>query len=131
MSEHPNAAAVRALFRAFRERDLSAIRDAVSERAVWHFPGSRGRLAGSHVGHEGVFAFLAEVARLSEGSFELELDDVVANDQRAIALFRGRARRLGRELDNPTCLVIRLVEGRAVEIREFVWDLPAVDEFWS
>ena len=131
MTEHPNAARIRALFAAFHARDLDAIRDAISEQAVWHFPGREGKLAGSHVGHAGIFAFLARVGALTGGTFALELQDVLANDHRAVALFRGRARREGRELDNPTCLVIRLEDGRAVEIHEFVWDLFAVDRFWS
>jgi len=131
MSEHPNALRVRGLFRAFRERDVQAIRDALAEDAVWHFPGTSGQLAGSHAGRDAILAFLARVAQLSEGSFELDLEDVLANDACAVALFRGRARRHGRRLDNPTCLKIRLREGRAVEIREFVWDLPAVEDFWS
>ena len=131
MSEHPNATRVRQLFRAFRERDLDAIRDAIAENAVWHFPGRTGQLAGSHAGHAGIFAFLARVSELTGDTFELDLGDVLANDAHAIALFRGHARRSGRTLDNPTCLVIRFEAGRAVEIREFVWDLYDVDEFWT
>lgn len=131
LCEHPQAARVRALFDAFRRRDLAAIRDAIDERAVWHFPGRSGGLAGCHSGHDGIFAFLARVGELSGGSFELELEDVLANDERAVALFRGRARRGERRLDNPTCLAIRLRDGRAVELHEFVWDGPAVDAFWS
>lgn len=131
MTEHPNALAVRALFRAFHERDLEAIRDAIADDAVWHFPGRSGQLAGSHLGHHGIFSFLARVSQLTDGTFELDLEDVLANDTHAVALFRGSGQRQGRSLDNPTCLKIRLQEGRAVEIWEFVWDLYAVDEFWA
>lgn len=131
MSEHPNAIRIRELFAAFRRRDTESIREALDEEAVWHFPGRTGGLAGAHVGHAGIFAFLARVGELTQGSFELELEDVLANDECAVAFFRGRARRNGRELDNPTCLKIRLREGRAVELHEFVWDLSAVDAFWS
>jgi ketosteroid isomerase-like protein len=130
VSDHPNALRVRALFRAFHERDLTAIREAIAEDGVWHFPGSN-LLSGSHRGRAGIFAFLARVGQLSDGSFALDLEDVVANDRRAVALFRGRGLRGGRTLDNPTCLVIRLEQGRATEISEFVWDLPTVDAFWS
>lgn len=130
MSDHPNALRVRALFCAFHERDLGAIRAAIAEDAVWHFPGQN-LLSGAHRGHAGIFAFLARARQLSDGSFSLALEDVVANDQLAVAFFRGTGRRGGRTLDNPTCLKIRLVAGRAVEIFEFVWDLEAVDAFWS
>jgi ketosteroid isomerase-like protein len=48
-----------------------------------------------------------------------------------VALCRGHGTRAGRRLDNPTALVLRIDGGRIVEIREFVWDLYHVDEFWS
>jgi ketosteroid isomerase-like protein len=56
---------------------------------------------------------------------------VTASDGHAVALFHGHGRRAGRTLDNPTALVLRIDGGRIVEVREFVWDLYAVDEFWS
>ncbi len=130
-SEHPNAVLVRNLFDAFRAGDVDSIRSAISETAVWHFPGRTGKLAGAHSGHAGIFAFLGRVSQLTGGTFELDLEEVLANDRYAVALFRGRARRPPLALDNPTCLKIRLQNGRATEIWEFVWDLFAVDEFWS
>lgn len=33
--------------------------------------------------------------------------------------------------EHPTCLRMRIEEGQILAIREFVWDLFAVDEFWS
>lgn len=131
MTEHPNARRVRDLFAAFRARDIEAIRGALSETAVWHFPGRSGQLAGDHSGHAGIFQFLARVSQLTDDSFGLDLEEVVANDRIAVAFFRGRGRRHDRRLDNPTCLKIRLEGGRAVEVWEFVWDLYAVDDFWS
>lgn len=131
MTEHPNAVRIRGLFQAFRERDLAAIQAAIPERAVWHFPGRKGALAGSHRGREAILAFLGKVVALTEGSFALEIEDVVAGDRNAVVLFRGSGRREGRTLDNPTCLRIRIEDGQLVEIWEFVWDLYAVDEFWG
>lgn len=129
--EHPNAARIRGLFDAFHRRDVTAIADAIAVDAVWHFPGRNGQLAGTHAGHEAIFGFLAKVARLTDETFSLDLEAVIADDELAVALFRGRGRRNGRALDNPTCLKIRLRGGQAVEIWEFVWDLFAVDEFWT
>ena len=129
--EHPNAARIRGLFAAFAARDLASVRAAISETAVWHFPGRAGKLAGSHTGHAGIFGFLARVVELTGGTFHLDLESVLADDERAVVLFRGHAHREDRVLDNPTCLVIRLADGRATEFREFVWDLYAVDRFWS
>ncbi len=129
MIEHPNATRIRDLFRAFEARDIASVQQSISETAVWHFPGKRGQLAGAHAGHAGIFAFLARVSELTQGTFELSLEEVIANDTHAVAFFRGQGRRDDRELDNPTCLKIRLEDGRATAIWEFVWDLYAVDEF--
>jgi len=132
MNEHPNATRVRELFHAFAAQDVDAIRAAIAEDCVWRFPGRSGKLAGEHRGHDGIFSFLLRVGELTDGTFSLDLEDIVANDRYAIALFRGHGRRAdGRVLDNPTCLKIRLDGGRAVEIDEFVWDLYGVDEFWG
>ena len=129
--EHPNATQIRDLFRAFRERDLEAIAEAFTEDAVWRFPGRDGRLAGDHCGRDSIFSFLASVSELTDDSFHIDIEDVIANDERAVVLFTGHGRRAGRELDNPTCLVVRFRDGKAVELREFVWDLRHVEEFWT
>jgi ketosteroid isomerase-like protein len=131
VAEHANAARIRALFAAFRARDLEAIRAAIPEEAVWHFPGRRGALAGSHAGRPAILAFLARVATLTQGTFRLEIEDVLADDRAAVVFFRGSARRDGRRLDNPTCLRMRIEQGRILELWEFVWDLYAVDDFWA
>lgn len=128
---HPNAARVRALFDAFRSGDLAVLTTVLAEEAVWHFPGRRGRLAGDHVGRAAILGFLLQVPALTGGTFALELLDVLANDDRAVALFRGRATREGKTLDNPTCLVMRLDGDLVVELWEFVWDLAHVEDFWA
>lgn len=131
MTEHPNAQRVRELFAAFRQGDIETVRGVIPEHAVWHFPGRRGRLAGSHRGRDAVFAFLMQVQALTNHTFHLDLEDVVANDTHAVAFFRGHGERNGKHLDNPTCLRMRLENGQVVEVWEFVWDLFAVDDFWS
>jgi hypothetical protein len=131
MSVHPNAIRIRELFAAFRGGDIDTVRSVIPEHAVWHFPGRRGQLAGSHRGRDAIFAFLLNVQGLTDHSFHLDLIDVLANDQHAVALFRGHAERNGKTLDNPTCLRMRIEQGQVVEVWEFVWDLFAVDEFWS
>ena len=131
MAEHPNAEMARDLFRAFRESDVAAVERIVAESAVWEFPGRAGKIAGRHEGRAGILGFLMNVMSLTDGTFHLDLEDVIANDRHAIALFRGHGRRGGKTLDNPTCLRMRIENGRIVEFREFVWNLFEVDEFWS
>jgi ketosteroid isomerase-like protein len=131
MPEHPNAALVRSLFTAFEKREIPAAIDLLSPDAVWRFPGTAGGLAGDHCGREAILAFLAKVMVLTNGTFRLELHDVLGSDSGAVALFTGSGQRDGKVLNNPTALVIAVRDGRIVELREFVWDLPHVEAFWS
>jgi len=130
-TDHPNATRIRQLFEAFRATDVEAIRETIPENAAWHFPGRRGKLAGAHRGRDAIFRFLLDVQALTDGSFHLDLLDVVANDRHAVALFRGHGQRNGKTLDNPTCLRIDFTGGEIAEVWEFVWNLFEVDEFWS
>lgn len=132
MQEHPNATRIRNMFAAFRERDIVTIEAMIPEDAVWRFPGRHGQLAGEHRGRAAILSFLLSVQALTDHTFHLDLIDVIANDEHAVALFRGHARRNGKTLDNPTCLRMRLNrQGQVVEVWEFVWDLYHVDDFWS
>jgi uncharacterized protein len=129
--DHPNATLIRSLFAAFRNGDLATIEAVLAPDAVWHFPGRRGRLAGSHRGRDAIFAFLLDVQSSTGGTFALDLIDVLANEAHAAVFFRGHAIRNGKTLDNPTCLRIRIAEGKLAEVWEFVWDLEHVDDFWA
>ena len=130
-SRHPNTRRVLDLFAAFRSGDIAAVADVLSDDVTWRFPGRVGRLAGEHRGRNAVFAFLADVMRLTERTFHLELESVVADDDYAVVFFRGHGRRNGKALDNQTCLKMRLEQGKVVDVWEFVWDLYHVDDFWS
>lgn len=130
-ADHPNAARIRALFVAFESGDLATITASIPDDAVWHFPGRRGRLAGSHVGRAAILRFLALVPALTDATFHLELEHVLADDAWAAVFFRGRARRGDQTLDNPTVLRVRLRDGRLREVWEYVWDLDHVEAFWA
>ncbi len=117
MTEHPNTALVRRMFAAFANADLPGIQAAIPDDAVWHFPGRNGKLAGSHRGRDAILGFFMSVAGLTDGTFHLALEDVVADDRYAVALFRGHGTRNGKTLDNPTCLKMRIVDGKIVEVR--------------
>jgi ketosteroid isomerase-like protein len=129
--DHPNATRIRELFAAFERADLAVIQETIPENAVWRFPGRRGQLAGTHAGRDAILSFLLRVGSLTGETFDLDLHDVVANDRWAVALFTGSGQRNGKVLDNPTCLRMRLEDGKVVEVWEFVWDLYDVDEFWE
>lgn len=131
MADHPNAALIRRLFQSFAERDFATAQSIIADDAVWYFPGTRGALAGEHCGREAIFRFLASVMTLTGGTFHLDIEDITASEDNVIVLFTGHGQRDGKTLDNPTALRVCISDGKAVEFREFVWDLAHVQEFWG
>jgi ketosteroid isomerase-like protein len=131
VAEHPNAQLVRRLFEAFAARDAATVGQLIPDDAVWRFPGRVGGLAGEHRGRDAIIRFLTQALTLTNGTFSIELTDVTASDGYAVALFTGHGKRGDRQLNNPTCLKIRIRDGQLEEFDEFVWDLDQVEHFWS
>lgn len=128
---HPNVTRIKKLFAAFGEGNPAAIAFAIPEDAVWRFPGRRGKLAGEHRGRAAILQFLASVMTLTNATFHLDVHDIVGGDDHVVVLFTGHAERNGKTLENPTCLRIKMRDGKPAEIDEFVWDLDHVEDFWS
>ena len=128
---HPNEDLVRAIFAAFGRGDLDALQSQyLAADACFHYPG-RSPLAGDHEGIAQVLEMSGRIFELSGGTFRLELHDVIANDEHAVALFLARGERAGRRLEDRTVEVFRIRDGKATEMWLYPADLYANDEFWS
>ena len=128
---HPNEDLVRGIFAAFGRGDLDALRGQyMAQDARFHYPG-RGPLAGDYEGVARVLEMAGRVFELSGGTFSLELHDVVAGDEHAVALFMARGERAGRRLEDRTVEVFHIRDGKATEMWLYPSDLYANDEFWS
>lgn len=129
MAEHPNAGLLRKGLDAFANGDVATMTEGFSEDVVWHLPGA-GPFCGDHVGRDAVFAVFARMAELSP-DFRMEVHDILASDDHAVALTRSIGSRLGKQLNMPNVDVYHIRDGKAVEF----WSIPAdqrvEDEFWS
>ena len=84
---HPNEDLVREGFAAFGRGDLDALQSQFfAEDIRWHFPG-RSPFGGDFEGVAEVIGWLGRSFEASDGTIRLELHDVVANDEHAVALF--------------------------------------------
>jgi ketosteroid isomerase-like protein len=111
--------------------DAAALQRILGSEVIWHFPGQDHALAGDHEGIAQVAVFAGKVNKLTAGTFRIEARETYGGKSGAVIAFTGRGTRPdGRELDNPTQLVLRIVDGRVEEIWEFVWDTEAVAAFW-
>ncbi len=127
---HPNEVMVRDCFAAFGRGDLDAIRTYLAEDVHLHYPG-RGAFGGDHEGADRVIGTMAKQAELAGGTYRTELHDVLANDDRAVALHTVRAERAGKKLEIATILIFRIRDGKMSEIWIMFSDLYAEDEFWA
>jgi ketosteroid isomerase-like protein len=130
MAEHPNVGLLRSGYEAFAKGDMATITELWNEDIVWHVPGNN-LLSGEHRGRDAVFAAVAELAQLSGGTLSIELHDVLANDEHAVALIRPTASRQGKQLNKPETHVYHISKGKVTEWWSFFQDQGATDEFWS
>jgi uncharacterized protein len=99
---HPNEELVRKGFDAFSKGDLDTVRALFDPDAVWHAPG-RSRLSGDHRGVDDILDFFARTMELTAGTFRVDLHDVIANDEHAVAMYVARGEREGRTLEDKAC----------------------------
>jgi uncharacterized protein len=127
---HPNEELVRSGFEAFSKGDVDSLRELFDPDAVWHAPG-RSPLSGDHRGVDAILGFFARTMELTGGSFRVELHDVVANDEHAVALYVARGEREGRTLEDRSVLVSHVRNGKLLETWQHSEDQYAADEFLS
>lgn len=129
MAEHPNAGLLREGYEAFAKGDMATMTEGFSDDVVWHVPGT-GPFAGDHVGRDAVFAVFARMAELSP-DLRVEVHDILASDEHAVALTRGIGSRQGKQLNMPGVDIYHIRDGKATEFWSIPMDQRAEDEFWS
>ena len=130
MSEHPNVELVRRGYEAFSKGDLQTIDELFADDIVWH-NGTTGPFAGDRRSKKEVFEFFGELAERSNGTFAIEVHDVVGGDEHVVALTTTHGTRNGKSLDSRGADVWRLRDGKAVEFWHMATNTGVADEFWS
>jgi uncharacterized protein len=121
MSEHPNVALLRKGYDAIAQGDLLSVLQLFAENGVMHVGGT-GPLSGDHQGREAIGEAFAGLFEWTGGTVRLQVGEIVADDQHAVATVRETARRAsdGLLLDVSEVHLFRMVNGAAAEF----WDLP-------
>ena len=127
---HPNEDLLRKGYAAFGEGDLDTVMGLFADDIKWHVPG-RNPLAGDYSGKEEVGAFLGRAMELTNGTFRVDVHDLLANDDHGVALVHLTAERDGKSLDSNDVHVWHIRDGRATEQWIHPGDQYAADEFWS
>jgi hypothetical protein len=130
MTEHPNVKLIRQGYDAFARGDLNALEEFMAHDVVWHEPG-RSPLAGDHKGPEGIVALLGELRARSNGTFAVEIVDLLANAERAVAIQEETARRGDRSLDMASTVELEIHQGKITEVTVYHADTYHFDELWT
>lgn len=127
---HPNEELLRRGYAAFARGDLDTVGELFADDIRWHVPGNA-PLSGDYEGKEQIFGFFARLGELSGGTFRLEIHDLLANDEHAVALVKARAERADKTLDANVVQVWHVRDGTVTEFWAHPYDQEAVDNFWS
>jgi len=117
-------------YEAFAKGDMATLTDLISGDVVWHVPGTS-RISGEYRGRDAAFAWFGQIAELSGGTFRIEVHDILANDEHAVALTRATASRQGRQLNALDTDVYHIRNGKVTEAWSFTDDQRRAEEFWS
>lgn len=131
MAEHPNATRLRAFYDALAAGDAASLLNMMSPDVRIHVPGD-GILAGEYEGIQEVATLSIRASAETNGTFKLELLDVIANDTYAVSCHRWTAERGGRRIAMNNINAYRFdADGKIVERWEFIEDQRKHDDFWA
>jgi ketosteroid isomerase-like protein len=130
MADHPNAELFRRGYTAFQQGDLDTVRGLFDSNLVWHIPGHN-HFSGDHVGVDNVLEMLGRNAQETNGTFNAELHDVLANDTHAVALATVFGEKDGKTLIDRYTHVVHISNGKVTASWIFGENQDKVDEFWG
>jgi ketosteroid isomerase-like protein len=127
---HPNEDALRKGYDAFGRGDIETVMGLFTDDIQWHVPGDS-LVSGDYSGKEGVGTFFGKLMELSGGTFRVDVHDVLANDEHGVGLVVLRGERNGKTLAVNDAHVWHVNNGKFSEFWSCVFDLKAMNEFWS
>jgi uncharacterized protein len=127
-----NAQTVHDFYGALSRGDLEAARRFLTADSVLHVPG-RSTNAGDYRGQDAVIGFVAKAATITQGTLQLTVHRVLADEEQAVALATYTATRPDRAvaLENNLAHVIVMRDGLIAESWLHSRDQYAVDAFWG
>ncbi len=128
-----SVAVVQQYFDALAAKDFATVAGFLADDIVWHQPGDN-RFSGLQTGADAVNAMIGGMMEISRGSFELALlAPPMLNDDSGLvaATIHFTATRDDLKLGQDGIDLLKVADGKIVEVWLFSSDQPAEDEFWG
>lgn len=130
MADHPNAELFRKGYTAFQKGDLDGVRALFAPDIVWHVPGNN-HFSGDYRGVDTTLELFMKNMQETEGTFKVEVHDILANDEHAVALAVVSGKRQGKSLSDRYTHVAHVKGGRITESWIYGEHQDQVDAFWG
>jgi uncharacterized protein len=127
--EHPNAAIFRRGYQAFTAGDMDTLRALFDENIVWH-NGGRSRFSHDRHGIDETLDFFLELMQASNGTFHLDVHDIMADDEHAVALVTSHQEVGGTKYEDLGSHVVHVKNGKVTESWYFNWNPYQLDELF-
>jgi len=124
---HPNEDIVRKAHAAFSSGDTEALATLLAPDLLYHVLG-RHPLSSDYRGVDQSLQFLGRLAEMTGGTLRVDIHDVLANDEHAVALVHTHAERAGRTYDANEALVAHIRSGQVTEFWALSTDQHAFDD---
>jgi uncharacterized protein len=130
MADHPNVELFKRGYAAFQSGDLDTVRSLFDDDIVWHIPG-RNHNSGDVKGVDNVLATFLQNMQETNGTFKVELHDVLGNDAHAVALATVSGEKDGKSLHDNYTHIVHVANGKITESWIFDEHQDVVDDFWG
>ncbi|MCA1648627.1 MAG: nuclear transport factor 2 family protein [Chloroflexi bacterium] len=132
MAAQSNAAALRRGYDAFSTGDMDTLRNQIfSSDIVWH-QGGRNQTSGDYRGADAVLGLFGKLHQLTDGTFAVELHDVLASDEHVVALATTKGQRGGKTIKNGQYShICHFRDGKLSEAWIVDVDPYEIDEFFA
>jgi ketosteroid isomerase-like protein len=127
---HPLEQIIRDAYAAFGRGDVDGYLRACADEFSFHVPGNGG-ISGVWAGKHGLHALAEKAMEISGGTFQEEVEDVLANDRHAVVLARHRFTRDGSAKDYRTAHVYEVRDGQLTRCFEQPRDPEAFHDAWG
>jgi uncharacterized protein len=127
---HPMEGIIREAYTAFARGDLDGYFRACSED--WNFNiAGKGAIAGTYRGKQGLYELAQKAMATTSGTFQEDVEDVLANDHHGIVLARHRFTRDGEQQEYRTVHVYDIRDGKLFACWEHPQDQAVFDAAWG